>query len=127
MTSGGSQENFSSAIKRFNDGLCLKAQRLIPHKDDASHKFASNITHLIKSKNSKRRTTSYVNFRINEESDEEDSDFEVSTLADGKAIDMDTTDERGRQKGSFKKNSSNVNLLNMSTISASSNKNLGFP
>lgn len=68
-----SKEEFSSAIKRFNNELSWKPQRINPHKEDAASKFASNIAHLIKSKNHNRRTTSYVDFRISEETDEEDS------------------------------------------------------
>ena len=49
--------------------------------------------------------------------DEEDSDFEGLTNGDSMSI------ERGRSKYSFKNNSSNVSLVNMSTMSGSSTRN----
>lgn len=113
------QENFSSAIKRFNDEL-RRPQRLLPHKEDAASKFASNIAHLIKSKNPLRRTTSYVDFRISEETDEEDSEFEDS--ANKTKMEMDEFEQRGRQIGSSKKRAPDVSLLSISQLSSSSAK-----
>lgn len=112
------QEKFSSAIKRFNDELSWRPQGLLPHKEDAAPKFASNIARLIKSRNSERRTTSYVDFRISEEADEDDSEFEDSAIKTN--TDMDDMEARGRQISYTKKTSSNVSLLSMSKLSSSS-------
>ena len=59
---------------------------------------------MIKSKNSKRRTTSYVDFRITEESEEENSDNE--DLMTCKKVEIESSqDERGRNlQSSFQKN-----------------------
>jgi hypothetical protein len=112
------QEKFSSAIKRFNDELSWRPQRLLPHKEDAAPKFASNIARLVKSKHSNRRTTSYVDFRISEETDEEDSEFEDA--ANKTKMEKEDLEDRARHIDSPKKHSSNVSLLSMSKLSSSS-------
>ena len=98
--------------------MSWRPQGLLPHKEDAAPKFASNIARLIKSRNSERRTTSYVDFRISEEADEDDSEFEDSAIKTN--TDMDDMEARGRQISYTKKTSSNVSLLSMSKLSSSS-------
>lgn len=59
-----------------------------------------------------------MDFRISEETDEEDSELEG--LANKTKVELDVSDDRGRQISDSKKNSSNVSLLQASTLSSSS-------
>lgn len=65
---------------------------------NVKYHHASNIAHLLKSKNSKRRTISYMDFRISEESEEDNSQNDACDTK-GFAVTPSTLDvgeERGR-------------------------------
>lgn len=68
----GEPEKFSSAIQKFTQKLGRTQHKFLPHREDAASKFSSNLATIRQSKCT-RRTISYVDFRISEETDE-DSD-----------------------------------------------------